>query len=259
MSRIHLFDANCLVGRYKRFHAGSFYSTERLLEEMDYYGIEEALVLHALSREHHPAAGNSRVLEDLHGSSRLHPAWSLLPSRSGEMPKPESLIDDMARNDVRAVWIFPSEYFFSLSDWCMGDTFGALEGNRIPTFISFDSQFNDFGWDKTDWDAIDHICSTYPNLPVILSEARFRTSNRLLYHLMDRNDNLHMELSGYWLYRGIEFLSREFGPERLLFGTRLPVRDPACAITMLTYAEMGEREKQLIGGDNLRRLMRWGK
>ena len=62
MLDLHFFDAHCYVGRYKTFRAGSFYKTEDLLEQMTYFGIEEALVTHSLSREHHPIDGNAAII-----------------------------------------------------------------------------------------------------------------------------------------------------------------------------------------------------
>ena len=92
-------------------------------------------------------------------------------------------------------------------------------------------------------------------LPVILQKGRFRSSNRLLYQLIEANPNLRIELSGYWAYHAIEFITREFGAHRLLFGTRMPARDPACAIGQVAYSDIPEDDKRLIAGDNLRNLM----
>ena len=48
---------------------------------------------------------------------------------------------------------------------------------------------------------------------------------------------------------------REFGAERLLFGSFLPVSDPLVPIGMVLDADLSEEEKRLIAGDNLRRLL----
>jgi len=250
------FDANCMVGRYKRFRPGSFYTTERLLEEMAHYGISEALVVHALSRENHPSSGNPAVLKEVDGRPNLHPAWSALPPRSEELRKPHDFVIEALNNGVRAIRLFTAQYFFTLSEWCVGKLLDELEEHRIPTFIDPDPEYAEYTSDRFDWDAIDRLCTDHPGLRVILSAARFRTSNRLLYQLMEKHNDIYIELSGYWFYRGIEFICREFGANRLIFGTRMPLRDPASTLAMVNYAEISEEEKHLIAGDNLRRLLK---
>ena len=254
--RLSFFDANCMVGRCRLFRPGSFYTTERLLQEMEHFGISEALVTHALSRENHPLTGNAAILEEVSGHNNLHAVWSALPPRSRELPKPHNLIVQALENDVRAIRLFPRQYFFPLAEWCVGALLDELEEHRIPTFIDPDPDFVNYGSDNFDWDKISEVCMNHPGLPVILSAGRFRTSNRTLYQLLEKHKHLRIELSGYWLYRGIEFICREFGAGRLIFGTRMPVRDPACTIAMVNYAEISDEEKRLIAGDNLRKLMK---
>jgi len=45
------------------------------------------------------------------------------------------------------------------------------------------------------------------------------------------------------------------GADRILFGTNMPVHDPSLGIGMILYADMDDRDKQLIAGGNLTRLL----
>jgi len=255
MDDLGFFDAHCYVGRYKTFRAGSFHTTEDLLQQMDHYGISEALVTHAMSREHHPVDGNAAAIAEASKSARLHASWSLLPSASKEMPSPAELVPTMIAQGVKAAKLFPGMYTFTLSEWCIGEALEALEEHRVPTFVDPDRELDTWDSDKFDWDAVSSLCTTHPALPIVLSEARFRSSNRMLYALLGKHPNLHIETSGYWAHHAVEFIAREFGPGRLLFGTRMPVRDPACAIGQVAYADMSDEYKKLVAGDNLRRLL----
>lgn len=255
MNDLGLFDAHCYVGRYKTFRPGSYTGTQQLVEHMDHFGVSEALVTHSMSRELHPTDGNEAVLSETLGRDRLHPSWALLPPASGELPPPREVIGLMMAQGVRAVMLFYGSYSFSLSEWCIGELLEQLEAHAVPTFLDPDTELDTWDQDRFDWDAVDRLCAAHPGLPVILSEARFRTSNRILYQLLQRHANLHIELSGFWAYHGIEFVAREFGAHRLLFGTRMPVRDPACAIGQLVYSDIPDDEKKLIAGDNLRKLL----
>lgn len=255
MNDLGLFDAHCYVGRYKTFRPGSYTETQNLVDHMDHYGISEALVTHAMSRELHPVDGNAAVLGETRGRDRLHPSWALLPPASRELPPPHEVVAQMTAQGVRAVRLFCGAYSFSLSEWCIGALLEELEAHVVPTFLDPDAELDTWDQDRFDWDAVDRLCGAHPRLPVILSEARFRTSNRILYQLLERHDNLRIELSGFWAYHGIEFVTRRFGAHRLLFGTRMPVRNPACAIGQLIYSEVSDEEKRLIAGDNLRKLL----
>ena len=255
MSDLQFFDAHCYVGRYKIFRPGSFYRTEDLLRRMEHFGISEALVTHAMSREHHPIDGNAAVMEETRSHPNLHPCWALLPPASKELPKPGELIPEMIARGVRVAKLFYGSYSFPISEWCIGELLAEMEAHRVPTFLDPNFEFDTWEMDKSDWDGVDALCRAHPGLPVILSEARFRSSNRLLYHLLERRPNLHIELSGYWAYHGIEFITREFGANRLIFGTRMPVRDPACAIGQMAYSDISDEDKKLIAGDNLRKLL----
>jgi predicted TIM-barrel fold metal-dependent hydrolase len=255
MEDLRFFDAHCYVGRYKTFRAGSFYTTEDLLAQMSYYGITEALVTHAVSREHHPIDGNAMVVDEVKRSPSLHASWAFLPTAAKEMPPPAELVSQMISQGVRAAKLFHGAYTFELSDWCIGEVLEALEAHRVPTFIDPDKELDTWDSDKFDWESVDSLCRLHPGLPVVLQEARFRSANRVLYKLLDKHPNLHLELSGYWAHHAVEFITREFGARRLLFGTRMPVRDPACAIGQVAYADISEENRKLIAGDNLRHLL----
>ena len=102
MGELQFFDANCVVGRHLKLQAGGLHTAGHLLDEMDHYGIAEALVLDCLSRENHPDEGNQRILETAGASPRLHPAWSALPAYGAdEQAEPESFLNDMRQRRVR--------------------------------------------------------------------------------------------------------------------------------------------------------------
>jgi len=255
MDNLQFFDAHCYVGRYRTFKPGSFYSTSDLLKQMDYYGIAEALVMHSTSREHHPLDGNAAVRSEVNGQQRLHPSWALLPPTLMEMENIAGAFSDMIAKGVKAAKLLYGSYSFPLSEWCIGDLLDRLDAHHIPTFLDPDMDVDAIEPDKFNWDAVEGLCRSHPGLPVILSGARFRSSNRLIYRLMDLFPNIHLELSGYWANYGIELIVREFGASRLIFGTRMPVRDPGCAIAQLSFSEISFEEKKMIAGDNLRKLL----
>ncbi|MDP6356016.1 MAG: amidohydrolase family protein [Planctomycetota bacterium] len=260
MSDFHLFDSNCVVGRHLKWAPGQPCCVNELLAEMDHYGIDEALIVDCLGRENHPADGNVRVLEAASASPRIHPAWSALPhGPDDEQPRPDVFLDEMRRNKVGAVFLYPNQFRFSLSDWCVDEFLEPLAEARVPVVIN-PVEIGPrilHSADGTDWDAVVSLCRRLPDLPVIVSERRIRRSQRMLYKAFDACENLHVDLSGYWLHRGIEFIARRWGPNRMIFGTNWPTFGPHMTLATLACADISDEDKQLIGGGNMRRLIRW--
>ena len=253
----HVFDAACVVGRHCRLQEGGPHTAADLLAEMDHFGIAEALVVDTLSREHHPADGNARILEVAKASPRLHPAWAALPPGvAGEQPEPEELVGQMREHRVGALFLFTGQYCFGLEGWCLDDLLGPLAEARVPVFLN-PNPAGSGAMDQTNWDAVVALCRRWPTLPVIVGEHRIRYSQRVLYRALDACPNLRLELSGHWLHRGIEYTVRRWGHERLVFGSNWPTFGHGMTLATLTCAEIDDHDKRRIAGDNLRELMAW--
>jgi len=249
---VELLDANATIGR--SMFKPPFVTADELLAEMVHLGIDAAVVSHVLQREHHPAVGNRVLIEELAGKASLLPTWTFLPDYTRELPPAEAYVDQMLSSSVRVAKIYPRAYFTPLADWMPDALWTALERRRVPTFICPDLPMQGTR-DGLERQALRQLCLDHPELPVVAGEYRIRTELRALYRLMDQCPNFHLELSGLWAYRAIEFICRTWGPERLIFGTNLPNRDGGSTISQLMYAEVDGPAKTAIGGGNLRRLI----
>jgi len=109
---------------------------------------------------------------------------------------------------------------------------------------------------EVDWAGLEWMLRTFPDLPVILPRLG-QAVDRLLLALMPRYANLYLEISYYVGHGALTRLVRLVGAEQLLFGTGMPVYAPGPAITLLTYSGLDATAQQLIGRDNLRRLVSW--
>lgn len=256
----NFFDGRCKVGRHARQTTPQWspYLAEQLLADMDHCGVAEALVLDCLSVENSPRDGNPRVLEQVKGHARLHPAWVALPPGSDETPAPQDMLNAMRRDKIAALYLLPNQYRFSLSDWCIDELLAPMAAAKVPIFVSYD-EVGPYvrAEDQTDWDAVVRMCQRWPDLPIILSAFRIRRGQRALYKALDACPNLHLELSGYWLHRGIEYLTQRWDASRLIFGSNWPTDGIGLTMATVACAEIDDAAKRMVAGDNLRRLVSW--
>jgi hypothetical protein len=259
---LKFFDCNASIGRKTVPHPWEFSTLDQLLREWNRLGISEGLVYHSLAKEYSPAIGNSLLMDEIAGHSRLHPCWVLMPGDTGEVDRPEALIPKMILRGVRAARIFPSPpvplpeftqqlHRYPLLPAVCDELLGTLEHHGVPLFLevmNFSSVL------LVSWESVQWILSQFPGLPLILSGLRHR-DNRTVYGLLDHFENLFIDISLYTVHRGIEDVIRRFGPERMLFGTGLPAYGGGGSVAQLTYAEIEESHRQSIAADNLSRLL----
>jgi len=243
--KYEIFDCNCVVGRRSMRSPEEFYTVEDLIEEMAYLGISRALVYHSLAEEYSPLIGNSQLLKEIKGKKQLEGCWVGLVSQTEEVPDPKQMIEEALDQGIKAFKIFPKKHRFLLEEWNCGEFFSTSNEHKILLFLDLD---------QTKPKEIYNICSRYPNLPLVLTNINYYI-DRFLYPLLEMFDQLHIEISHYYVFRGIETICKKFGAQHLLFGTRLPIFEGGSAKTMVSFAQISSEEKQLIFGGNLNRLL----
>jgi predicted TIM-barrel fold metal-dependent hydrolase len=241
------FDCNAILGQVPKPSPGGILDAEGLLSEMDRYGIREALVYHAFARRNAPERGNRLTSEAASRSPRLHPCWMVLPTGTGEMPAFDDLARMMLQDGVRAVRMAPDAagHMFSLTRAVCGDLFEWLEAHRLPVLLEQTA---------VAWRDVDEILERYPELPVVLIDVTYRI-NRDLYPRLAAYPGLGVEISYLQQHRGIEDICERFGPERLFFGTKIPLLCPGSARHMVETAPIPDEAKAAIAGGNLRGLL----
>lgn len=238
------FDCNMRLGRATAVRPEHRLDTAGLLAEMDYLGVSAALVYHAWSPEWDAGGGNEQLLTEIEGQSRFYPCLVPLPHATGETGDPIAFAADL-RARHGAARLYPKPHNYSLSDWCMGPTLQALAEAQVPVLLEMS---------QVTWDELAHLLPAYPGLPIILLGYGYR-SNRHLYPLLEQHTNLYLEVATHQVMLGIEDVCARFGPERLLFGTGLPLLDGGGAVAQIVYADLPLADKQLIAGGTLARLL----
>ena len=150
---------------------------------------------------------------------------------------------------VGAVRIFPNRHRFPLASWCVGSLGAWLRDRRLPLLV----------WHtEADWSSLHALAREFPELPLVIETQpqKILYHTRPLFALLRACPNVFLETSNFAGAGFIEHAVGEFGASRLIYGSFLPVADPWVPIGMVLDAAIAATDKQLIAGDNLRRLLR---
>ncbi len=245
MSRLRFLDGCAMIGWRSNRHPETIWSPAQFERDYDYYGIGAALVYHASAVEYNQDYGNRRLLEEIEGHQTLIPQWVLMPNHTHEMPPADELIPEMLELGVRAARIYPKMHAFPLSDDVSGPLLEGLQERHIPVFA-------DLG--ELSIDQAANLAERCPELPVVLCGVRW-ASDRQLEPALERAENLHIETHFFQGHRAYERFVKQFGAERLIFGTGLPDCSPGAAVMMSLYEDIADDERRKIAGGNLMRLL----
>ncbi len=255
------FDCDVMLGQTVAPPAAPLLDARALLEEMDRHNIAKALVFHYAAAFGPEAAArmNERTLASVRASSRLVPCAALATTISQLDQKLEAQVDAIAAAGFRAARIVPGEgptaHPVSLSLYALDATLAGLERRRMPLLIP--AEHFDLRTDPIltySFDHIDAVCRAFPQLPVILLRPHY-TAQAGLIPLMRRHANLHISATLLTLLGQVESFAAMFGAERILFGSHTPYRDPSVPYGNIAYGRLSPRDKELIAGGNLRRLL----
>ncbi len=255
--RIYI-DCYAMIGKKGPKDVETRYQTEVLLEEMEWCGIHGALVAHSVAKEYDPMYGNRMLAKELKKSNRLYGVWAVMPHHTGEFPEPGELVREMKENGIVAAKMFPRAHRFPFNPEYCGDLLEELEKNNITLMVEGGHCYVNDVLELSNQvllTELDAVLSRYRYLNVILQASRW-DATRFLYWLMQKHNNLHLELSTHQGNRAIEVFTEAFGVDRILFGTGALEKSPGAAKSFIDYCTLNDEQKQRIAAGNIARLIR---
>ncbi|MDZ7373802.1 MAG: amidohydrolase family protein [candidate division KSB1 bacterium] len=244
--RLRFYDGHCRVGSSQRQRPETRLSVGELLQVFQSCGIERALVTHAYALELDPWEGNRRAAGLCRQHPELVPCFVALPHHTGEMPRGEELLAYLAEGGARAVRLCPRAHRFRLGEIWVGELLNALDEGGYPVLVSAD---------EIELEELSGLLRDHSGLRIVLLRPWYRDA-RLLYPLLERFDNLFLEISFYQTFRGLEDLAERFGSHRLLFGSALPDFDACATVSAVRWADLSWEWLEDIAWRNLARLLR---
>ena len=254
---LRLFDSCVTLGRLSTPGMPEDLTAENLLAVMDKHDIAEALVHSDEARVVRPRRrGTQRLLKEIDGLGRLHPAWVLEPPARPDPAGARGLVDEMLGAGVRAARLMMGHV--PPLHWRWQDLCEALEARRAVCLLDFapvrqaSTQCVPDAWAL---DKLLEICRAHPALPMILSHHSGGLGlSAATLPLLHRAPNVLIDITGvvdYW-----RKVACGLGPQRVLFATGMPFYDPATFVSNVQYEpSLDAPAKTLICGDNLRKLL----
>jgi len=245
--RLEVFDANLWLGQPQGFPLAVECDASALMRAMAEHFIVGGLVSHWRGKTVSPQEGNVALETggiDWSGTSlyAIQTGLPHYPREGGLLPGPDSLPEH-----VRGVRVFPKTFGFPLAEWSIGSLVKCLIEHGCPLFA----------WHtELDWQDLYRLAKAFPQLRIIVESQprKIIYQVRPLFALMRDCPNVMLEISNV---TGPCFDSalRCFGPERLIFGSFLPMNDPLVPLGLILDAEIPEADRRLIAAGNLRRII----
>jgi len=242
---MRIIDLCCGVGPWRNRDPLLPYSAAQLLELLEHFGIDSALVYARLTGESGSIEdGQAIVREATDYSPRFLPTISLdnCPHRDAKAVNERNLRESGAK----IAWYHPPAGV-KPSPWMYEEIADFSAQRRLPWLIELGR------WAPDD---IHQLCAAFPTLRVILTGLDYR-GEEWLYPLLARHDELRACLAPRFITPlGVERFVARFGVSRLLFGSGLPESSPGGLIGYVMYSDISDDEKAAILGGNAETLLR---
>lgn len=243
------YDVNSMIGTWVKDEL-DIQNADQLLEALDYFDIEKAVVYHAEARSYSPIDGNRKLLELTALHDQLIPCFVLSPHykyHSG-WAELESII---AGNRVRFGKLYPKQHGYSLHNVLTHELMELAARQNMNLIFDFVEIADADGGVSASFES---LVGKYPEINFIIVEPPYRL-NMIWYSYLEHFPNFYLECSTLINWQAYEEIVSRFGSTNLLFGTNMPFNHAGPSITTLSYSDVSEEDKANIAYKNLLRLM----
>lgn len=246
-----IIDANASFGAVYTPTLAPCRTPEELIAALDRAGVDKALVAADAIRGGCPSEMNVRAAVEMAPHAQLMPVWAILPLETGELGTRAEFLDAMKRHNVRALAAYPSKHRYLLDRVGCGELLDAMVECRIPLLLPLEENSGGVGG----WALATKLLSETPGLRLIVLGTGPWGDDRLFRPLLRKFPSLSVEISRYELDGGIAALCREYGAERLVYGSSYPYWAMGGALLTALHADIPDADKELIMGGNIARLL----
>ena len=244
---MNFFDCNAFFGLPATGALLPVETAGKLTLEMSRAGVEKALVWHISQHDVDAQVGNRLLAEAIQPYPQLYGCWALLPNQTGEYFSPEVLFQEMKANKIRALRVFPVQHLFLLTRISLGQYLEAITERRIPLLVSLRRDCT--------WHEIYHLLEEFSNLLCVICDHGPWGMDRMFRPLLETYPHVYLETGQYMTDGALEALVKDYGADRLLYGSGFPEAEFGGMMLTIKHAHLSQAEKEAIAGGNLERIL----
>ena len=246
-----IIDVNCAIGA--PLVSQRFTTVEGLLQWMDDYRIESALVHHA-EAQREPYMANALMCRiSAESDGRIRACMALNPSLEDlGLPGEGDPVERLKALRPSAVRAFPDAQRYPFTAFYAAHILEVCQQLHMPLIV--DVTYNDLFLAM-----LPEICEKYPDVPLILPRFGLNRSRQYM-PILEKLPNVYLDMSIMLDTGSLEEICRRFGSEHLVFGSGMPTYEPGGALGLLYYAQISDADKENITHANFERLekaIRW--
>ena len=234
-----MIDINCFFGPLvnSEVQLTKIIDLESIMKE----GIKQLFVTSTNAMQYDVKEGNKKIVKLAKQYNYISPVM-VFPLDIGYMGDVQTFLDDVTSLCRLRI---PNESAIDQQDRMLNRFLDAFSNIGKGVLVTYNP--------NTHW-LIDYIAKNYPKLSFILTGINY-PQFRTAYSLFERHKNVSIETSYFQLYRGLEYLIKNIGADRILFGTNSPFYTYQSAVLKLKKADISQKDNQLIANDNINRIL----
>lgn len=186
----------------------------------------------------------NKVLESYEGFYGLYP---MLPDCTNDLPPIKEVVVSKAFSRYVGFSLQPDVYNIPKNPLFLKEYLEVAKERHIPVWFNMVSE--------ADYIYIANVLQDYPTLYAVLYFDDEWPNTRKIYPLLKEFKNTHLLTCNMIWMGAYEDFYEKFGAERLIFATRAPKKYIGAAMLDLLSADIPENAKEMIAGENLKRLM----
>lgn len=242
---LKFFDSNFCVGRRRVPNAGAPNELSEFVEIMDRCGIEKAIVNHVAAMESDLMTGNLLLEDEVGNNPRFEKRWIIAPEFLDIYPSAKKFEEYFKKYNIKTVRVVPASFKHSMDPNVFGELAEMLTAHNIPLFID---RY------ECSWEGFDAMFKNFPELKIIITQTGYRDPIRYWYFLKNYA-NAYIETSNFVTHNGLAHFVNEFGSDRIIFGTDMPVSSAAAGVSLVRYADLADEDKERIAHGNIERIL----
>ena len=254
---INFFDSNFWA-------TSNFFSEEekrisfmKISEILSNNNISNLIITNKLSLNYDWDVGNNELLsnKDLIENDKFFLCFVLTPDVHFKYNFDDYILNAF-KHKVRLFRFFPKSHLFYLNDFYMCKIFKKLSDISFPIMLDF-KELDITGNKYFAINDLERLLRKNKKIPLILETTLKQCMfNRFYYPLLEKFENIYLEISGMLLMDQIENFVLKFGSKRLIFGTNYPSNPLELSINRMLLSELSEEVKKDISYNNIYKIIK---